>query len=74
MAEARLQAQATFLPFGRGLMFTSTLSPAEVSMLTSVSSVKDPILPRIKCEIRGCETPMTLAALAWLSFDPGYSC
>src|ERR1022692_2895788 len=35
----------------------SIFRPAEVGMLTSVSKVNDPILPRIRSEIRGCETP-----------------
>jgi hypothetical protein len=37
-------------------------------MLTSASIVNSPILPRTKPEIRGCDTPMILAARDWVIF------
>src|SRR4029077_1807906 len=63
--------QATCLSFVLGppaVISISTFRPAEVTMLTSVSIVNNPILPRTRSEIRGCDTPMTFAARDWVIF------
>src|SRR5450432_1352480 len=66
-----LANHATCLFFALGLpavMSTSTFRPAAVTMLTSVSIVNSPILPRTRSEIRGCDTAMILAARDWVTF------